>query len=145
MALNEQFKDKFLFWGRGFIDRDCYHDCYKKLNDAIVTIVHGEAGVGKSGAIYGLIQEFESLNRPFVAVSVENCVPEKSVDTWRREKLNLPINVINVIDQLFKNDSPVIILDQFDTMRWRSTNYSEAYSICKTIIKQVEELNETRK
>lgn len=145
MALNEQFKDKFLFWSRGFIDRDCYHDCLKKLNDAIVTIVHGEAGVGKSGAVYGLIREFERLNRPFIAISVENCVPEKSVDTWSREKLNLPINVVNVIDQLFKNDSPVIILDQFDTMRWRSTNYSEAYSICRTIIKQVEELNKTRK
>lgn len=145
MALNEQFKDKFLFWGRGFIDRDCYHDCYKKLNDAIVTIVHGEAGVGKSCAIYGLIQVFEQHNRPYLAISVDNCVPEKSIDTWSKEKLDLPINFVNVINQLFKNDSPIIILDQFDTMRWRSINYSEAYSICKAIIKQVEDINKERK
>lgn len=102
MALNEQFKDKFLFWGRGFIDRDCYHDCYKKLNDAIVTIVHGEAGVGKSGAIYGLIQEFESLNRPFVAVSVENCVPEKSVDTWSRENLTYRLMSLTLLISCLK-------------------------------------------
>lgn len=145
MALNEQFKDKFLFWSRGFIDRDCYHDCYKKLNDAIVTIVHGDAGVGKSCAIYGLIQVFEQNNRPYLAISVDNCVPEKSIDTWSKEKLDLPINIVNVINQLFKNDSPVIILDQFDTMRWRAINYGEAFSICKAIIKQVEDINKERK
>lgn len=145
MAMNDRFKDKFLFWDQGFISRTCYHNFYEKLDDAIITIIHGDAGVGKSCAIYGLIQVFEQHNRPYIAISVDNCVPEKSIDTWSKEKLDLPINFVNVINQLFKNDSPVIILDQFDTMRWRAINYSEAYSICKAIIKQVEDINKERK
>lgn len=145
MAMNDRFKDKFLFWDRGFILRTCYHNLYEKLDDTITTIIHGDAGVGKSCAIYGLIQVFEQNNRPYLAIGVDNCVPEKSIDTWSKEKLDLPINIVNVINQLFKNDSPVIILDQFDTMRWRAINYGEAFSICKAIIKQVEDINKERK
>ncbi len=58
--------------------------------------------------------------------------------------MDLPINLVDVIHQVYEYQSPIIILDQLDTMRWTSRNYHESYCICREIINTIMRINENR-
>lgn len=143
-SLNDRFKANYPFSKNEFVERKCYDECYKVVNKNVFTIIHGSAGVGKSGLIFSLMQKCESNKQPYIAINLKDYSPDNSLDTWSHDKLDLPINLVDVIHQVYESQSPIIILDQLDTMRWTSRNYHESYCICREIINTIMRINENR-
>ena len=143
-SLNDRFKANYPFSKNEFVERNCYDECYKVVNKNVFTIIHGSAGIGKSGLLFSLMQKCEANQQPYVAINLKDCSPDNSLDTWSHDKLDLPINLVDVIHQVYEYQSPIIILDQLDTMRWTSRNYHESYCICREIINTIMRINENR-
>ena len=142
--LNDRFKANYSFSKNEFVERNCYDECYKVVNKNVFTIIHGSAGIGKSGLLFSLMQKCEANQQPYVAINLKDYSPDNSLDTWSHDKLDLPINLVDVIHQVYEYQSPIIILDQLDTMRWTSKNYHESYCICREIINTIMRINENR-
>lgn len=142
--LNTRFTNSFKFWDKGFIERDCYADCYELIKGNTFTVIHGEAGVGKSGLLYYLTEEYKKHIVPYLAIKLDEYSPEDSLNTWSKNKLDLPINCIQVLHLLYPKKSAVLILDQVDTMRWAADNNAEAYAICRGIVNEINLINKVR-
>lgn len=95
--LNDRFKANYSFSKNEFVERNCYDECYKIVNKNVFTIIHGSAGIGKSGLLFSLMQKCEANHQPYVAINLKDYSPDNSLDTWSHDKLDLPINLVDEI------------------------------------------------
>lgn len=138
--LNEQYKNTFRGIKGTFINRPEIDKCIEdiKLNKSL--IIHGKAGHGKSGCTQGVIEYCETEDIPYIAIKLDDRMPEQNADKWG-EELGLTTSIPMALNILCENKRGVIILDQLDVLRWTNIHSRQALITCTEVIKRVEEIN----
>lgn len=103
-------------------------------------ILHGNAGVGKSGCVQEVIDTLKSNNILFLALKLDKHIPQISSDNYGNE-LGLQQSPVYCLHSLSAGTPCVLILDQLDSLRWTNQHSTSALEICKELISQVNLLN----
>ncbi|WP_143709813.1 hypothetical protein [Paraclostridium bifermentans] len=141
--LNEQYKRSFTPIGGKFISRNEVTSCISNIEIGRSIIIHGKAGQGKSGCTQGIISYCESNKIPYLAIKLDDRMPNGNIDKWS-EELGLPLSIDKAINAISEDESGVIILDQLDALRWTQSHSRQALIICSEIIKRINDINEKR-
>ncbi len=99
-------------------------------------IVHGVAGVGKSGVLYELSEQLRASGVPYLPLRLDRQVPAKDTSHFG-EELGLPNSPARCVEQLSSGKRAVLILDQVDALRWTSAHSSDAWDVCRELIGEV--------
>ncbi|MBP0983317.1 MAG: hypothetical protein J6A19_06285 [Oscillospiraceae bacterium] len=103
-------------------------------------ILHGKAGVGKSGCVYEIVNKLNETNTLFLGLKLDKMVPETSTDHFG-EKLGFKQSPVYCLHNIAAGKPCVLILDQLDALRWTSRHSGTALEICKQLIYQAKTLN----
>lgn len=103
-------------------------------------ILHGPAGVGKSGVLYELASELKARGIPFLPLRLDRQPPRGSPRRFGQER-GLPDSPAICLHALAGSRAAILILDQLDALRWTSAHSSEAFPICQDIIRQAMQLD----
>lgn len=141
--LNEQYKNTFRGIKGTFINRAEIDKCIEDIKIDKSLIIHGKAGQGKSGCTQGVIEYCEKEDIPYVAIKLDDRMPELNADKWG-EELGLTTSIPRALNMLCEDKRGVIILDQLDALRWTNVHSRQALITCTEVIKRVEEINLNR-
>lgn len=141
--LNEQYKNTFRGIKGTFINRPEIDKCIEDIKQDKSVIIHGKAGQGKSGCTQGVIEYCETEGIPYVAIKLDDRMPEQNADKWG-EELGLTTSIPMALSMLCENKRGIIILDQLDALRWTNVHSRQALITCTEVIKRVEEINLNR-
>lgn len=141
--LNEQYKNTFRGIKGTFINRPEIDECIEDIKIDKSLIIHGKAGQGKSGCTQGVIEYCEKEDIPYVAIKLDDRMPELNADKWG-EELGLTTSIPRALNMLCEDKRGVIILDQLDALRWTKLHSRQALITCTEVIKRVEEINLNR-
>ena len=141
--LNEQYKNNFRGIKGTFINRSEIDKCIEDIEQNKSIIIHGKAGQGKSGCTQGIVEYCESEDIQYVAIKLDDRMPEQNADKWGKE-LGLTTSIPMALNMLCENKRGVIILDQLDALRWTNVHSRQALITCTEVIKRVEEINLNR-
>lgn len=119
-----------------FLDREEISTCMEALDQNGLFLIHGDAGTGKSGVLYGITEKLKELNIPFLPIRVDRQVPKDSAQRFG-ETIGLPDSPALCIAAQAINRPAVLIIDQLDAIRWTSSHSSNALEVCKELIRQV--------
>lgn len=98
--------------------------------------VHGNAGSGKSGVLYELVQQLERDGVPYLPLRLDRQVPAETPDRFGRESCGLPTSPALSLRALAGQRVSVLILDQLDAVRWSSAHTSNAWDVCTETIEE---------
>lgn len=141
--LNEQYKNTFRGIKGTFINRPEIDKCVEEIEQNNSLIIHGKAGQGKSGCTQGVIEYCEKEDIPYIAIKLDDRMPELNADKWG-EELGLTTSIPRALNMLCENKRGVIILDQLDALRWTNVHSRQALITCTEVIKRVERINLNR-
>ncbi|MDO5517727.1 MAG: ATP-binding protein [Clostridium sp.] len=141
--LNEQYKDTFKEIGGNFLKRKEIDICIEYIKQDKSILIHGKAGQGKSGCTQGIISYCESEDIPYIAIKLDDKMPEQDVEKWG-EELGLTTSIPIALSMICEKQKGIIILDQLDALRWTQVHSRQALTTCMELIKQVEEINLSR-
>ena len=141
--LNEQYKNTFRGIKGIFINRPEIDKCIEDIKLDKSLIIHGKAGQGKSGCTQGVIEYCETEDIPYLAIKLDDRMPEQNADKWG-EELGLTTSIPMALNMLCENKRGLIILDQLDALRWTNVHSRQALITCTEVIKRVEEINLNR-
>lgn len=143
VELNREYKSIFTPLNNLFLERESHKQCYRLIDDNDSLIIHGKAGMGKSGTTEGIIQYCEAKAISYLAIKLDKRVPSNNAKLWG-EELGFPDSIAHCLHSLSKNDKAVLILDQLDALRWTQAHSKGALLVCSEIIEQVTYLNRER-
>lgn len=141
--LNEEFSRSFCAIDGAIIDRDETTQCIKVALDGKAVVLHGKAGIGKSGCVEGIVQYCNNQKIPYLAIKLDKHFPTGTSLKWG-EALGFPTSIAFCIDAVSKKQKVLLILDQLDAIRWTNINCSEAIDVCLRIFDEIRLLNEER-
>lgn len=142
--LNQEYRDAFTSLNGELINRKEFSLCRKILNSEESLIVHGKAGMGKSGCTEDIINYCLESAIPYLAIKLDKRIPNGTAENWG-EDLDLPSSIVHCVHSISKNEKAVIILDQLDALRWTQAHSRDSLLVCNQIINQVERINLERK
>jgi hypothetical protein len=116
--------------------REETQECIEKLEQSGLLIIFGDAGNGKSGVLYELTQIFEQNDIQYLPLRVDRQIP-KQTPKFFGESLGLPDSPVVTLHSIAGNRPALIIIDQLDAIRWTSLHSSDAFEICKELVKQI--------
>ncbi len=119
-----------------FLDREEISACLEALDSNGLVLIHGDAGTGKSGVLYGITEKLNKLNIPFLPIRVDRQIPKDSAQRFG-ENIGLPDSPTLCIAAQAIDRAVVLIIDQLDAIRWTSSHSSNALEVCKELIRQV--------
>lgn len=138
--LNEEYKELFTPISGKLLLRDEFKLCSDTIKGGKSIIIHGKAGIGKSGCTQSIILFCESNRIPYIAIKLDKRTPGESAEKWGKD-LGLPASITHSLHSITKDENAVIILDQLDALRWTQAHSRDALIICSEIIRQVIHLN----
>ena len=141
--LNEEYKKAFSPISGKLLSRSEFEFCNDNIKDGKSIIIHGKAGIGKSGCTQSIVSFCEKNRIPFIAIKLDKRVPSGCAEKWGMD-LGLPDSIAYTLNGIAKNENAVIILDQLDALRWTQSHSRDALIVCSEIIQQVNELNKAR-
>lgn len=141
--LNEEYKEVFTPINGNMIVRNEFESCIDCIKDGKSLIIHGKAGIGKSGCTNAIISYCENNNIPFIALKLDKKIPSGSAEKWGKE-LGLQSSIAYSLHSISQKDNALIILDQLDALSWTKAHSRDALIICSEIIRQVTLLNQER-
>ena len=141
--LNRSFSDSYNAIQGQLFHRDCTDMAIKAIENGESIILHGKAGVGKSGCIRELIENLENHGIDYLAIQLDKHIPSGYADKYG-ESLGLPGSPISCLSNICGTKPCVLILDQLDSLRWTSLHSSTALELCKELIEQARGINEHR-
>ena len=141
--LNSEYNSIFRPFSCGYIDRDEASTCKSLIENGESIIIHGNAGIGKSGCTENLVRTMEEEKVPYLAVKLDWHIPSGNSESWAL-KLGLPASISHCMHAITPDKNGVIILDQLDALRWTQAHSGEALSICKQIIQEIRQINKER-
>ena len=103
-------------------------------------IMHGKAGVGKSGCIQEIMEFLQKSQILYLGIKLDKFVPNTSADEFG-QKLGLPESPIYCLHTLSAGKNCVLILDQLDALRWIERHSAVALDVCKEMISQANDIN----
>ena len=138
--LNHEYKETFRSLSTGRIMRSEAAVCMRSILNGDSVIIHGQAGVGKSGCTENIIQSCENLGILYLAIKLDKRIPKNTTEIWGKS-MGLQASVSHCLDAMSKDKNAVLILDQLDALRWTQAHSGEALAICENIIREVEVIN----
>ncbi len=141
--LNDEYKMSFQPLNDGMIIRKEFNECIKLVEDGKSIIIHGKAGIGKTGFTHNIINYCEKENIRYLAIKLDKRIPISTAEKWGQE-IGLPDSIAHCINSVSTDKKAVIILDQLDALRWTQSHSGSALTVCSEIIKQVKMFNKER-
>lgn len=141
--LNREYKNNFQTFDRSFIERNKYKNFYKLIDENHSMIIHGKAGIGKSGTAEAIIRYCELKHISYLAIKLDKRIPNMTARKWGKD-LELPDSIAHCLHSISKNEKAVLILDQLDALRWTLAHSRNALLVCSEIIEQINLLNRER-
>lgn len=141
--LNKEYRKYFQPLNSSLIERKEFKNGYDLIDKSKSLIIHGKAGIGKSGFTESLINHCEISKIAYLAIKLDSRVPNQSARRWG-EELGLPDSIANCLHSISKNEKAVLILDQLDALRWTLAHSRNSLLVCSEIIQQVNILNQER-
>ena len=139
--LNSVFIDSYTPIQGILFHRDSTESLINEIEAGRSVILHGKAGIGKSGCVRGLINYLESNNIDYLAIQLDKYTPKDFADKYG-ESLGLPGSPVNSLAAMAGTKPCVLILDQLDALRWTATHSSIALDTCKEMIAQARGIND---
>lgn len=106
-----------------------------------VLVVHGIAGVGKTGIICELARELEKREVPFLPLRLGHFDLATSPQITGIQQLGLPDSPARCLAALAGESDAVLLLDQIDALRWTNAHSSTAWDVCCELIKEALEFS----
>lgn len=140
--LNEEYEQVFKTFSCGYIERKESSECMKEIRRGNSIVLHGNAGVGKSGCTENVINKCKQEGIVHLAIKLDRNIPCGNSELWA-SIMGLPASISHCIDAI-TNETAVIILDQLDALRWTQAHSGDALTICFQIIKELKQINKER-
>jgi hypothetical protein len=121
------------------ISRDETRRIHDALNPNCLVVVHGAAGVGKSGVLFELTQLLAQEGIPFLPITLDQACPKNSPREFGKD-LGLPASPVLCLDSLAGSRQSVLIVDQLDALRWTANHSNNALMVCKALVQEVHTL-----
>lgn len=102
-------------------------------------VVHGAAGNGKSGVMYELTDYLQQQHLPYLPIRLDRRIPSNTARQFGMN-LGLPESPAYCLAALAAERKCVLILDQFDAIRWTAAHSFGAMEVCKELLRQVRSL-----
>lgn len=142
--LNQEYRAVFITLKNGLAERKEFAACIAAIDLGNSVIIHGKAGIGKSGCTEAIINYCQANIIPYLAIKLDKRIPNGTAEKWGKD-LGLPASIAHCIHSVSKNERAVLILDQLDALRWTQAHSRDALLVCTQIINQVKKLNFERK
>lgn len=140
--LNEEYEQVFKTFACGYIDRKESSECMEEIREGNSVVLHGNAGMGKSGCTENIINQCKKEGILHLAIKLDRNIPCGNSESWA-SNMGLPASISHCVDAITK-ETAVIILDQLDALRWTQAHSGEALTICFQIIKELKQINKER-
>jgi hypothetical protein len=98
-----------------------------------VVVVHGVAGVGKSGVLYEVASELQKRGTPFLPLRLDR-IELKGSPQRLGAGLGLSKSPAKCLEMFSSGQHSVLLLDQMDALRWTSAHSSEGWDVCRELI-----------
>ena len=139
-TLNRDYWPEFP-WIKGTpLPRKASKEALHEIEAGRSVILHGKAGVGKSGCLQEIINSLKEKDILYLSVKLDKWVLQNSAEQFGKD-LGLPQSPIRALSHLAGGKSCVLILDQLDALRWTSPYSGLALDVCKEMISQAETVN----
>ena len=122
------------------LPRKASEEALREIEAGRSVILHGKAGVGKSGCLQEILNNLKEKGVLYLSVKLDKLVPQKSADCFGQD-LGLPQSPIYALSHLAGGKPCVLILDQLDALRWTSPYSGLALDVCKEMISHAEAVN----
>jgi hypothetical protein len=141
--LNDEYNRSFTPFKNGLIVRDEFEVCRQIIDEGNSFILHGSAGIGKSGCTENIINFCKEQDIPYLAVKLDKRIPADTTAKWG-ESMGLPASPAFCINAVSEESKALLIFDQLDALRWTQAHSGTALDICMQIIREVNNLNKSR-
>lgn len=141
--LNQLFWENNSLINNSLIERTEMLKCFEHLLNDQSIVIHGKAGIGKTGCVKGIIEQCKHKRIPYLAVSLDSYTEVYNSEQLG-ELLGLPASPVFCLDSISRESKAVLLLDQLDALRWTQSHSQAAINTCKQLIKEVESLNKDR-
>lgn len=138
--LNKRFVDSYDPIQGNLFHRESTERLIHEIDAGKSVVLHGKAGVGKSGCVRELINYLESNHIDYLAIQLDKHIPHDFADKYG-ESLGLPGSPVSCLSAISGSKPCVLILDQLDALRWTAMHSSSALDICKEMIEQARAIN----
>ena len=138
--LNNEYRSLFNPLKKGLVDREEFSICRNSIKQGNSIIIHGKAGIGKSGCTEDIINYCKENIIPYLAIKLDKRIPSGSAQKWG-EAMDLPASIAHCLDSISRNEKSVLILDQLDALRWTQSHSRDSLLVCTEIINQIIQLN----
>ena len=118
------------------IPRQESNSAFELVSEGSNIILFGEAGIGKSGVLYELIQKFKENDIMFIPVRLDRQEPKNSPLEYGTS-LGLTESPAKCIEGISESKKAVLILDQLDALRWTNAHSANSLEVCKSMIREV--------
>ncbi len=139
--INDLFYDSYLPINGNLFHREATDDVLESTKQDRSVVLHGKAGMGKSGCVQEIINNLKSNHIPFLALKLDKNVPKGTTDTYG-QALGLTQSPMYCLYHVSQRNPCVFIIDQLDSLRWTSHHSSNALDVCKQLIQQADTLNQ---
>ena len=141
--INKYFKNEYKMVNDEIIKHKDISSIFDKVKMNEISVIYGNAGVGKSGICLQLIECFKRDGIPFFATELDVYKPECSLEVWSKN-LSLPDNIPYCIDAISKGTKAILLFDQVDDIHYFNSNSKNAIRICNEIIDKIKTINKER-
>lgn len=133
--LNETYWGEFQAINGSLIHRTETDAAIAALEAGRSIVIHGRAGVGKSGCVEEIRRYLKEKHTLFLGIKLDKKIPSTSADKFG-EDLGLPQSPVICLSGLAAGKQCVLILDQLDSLRWTNVHSSDALDVCKELLRQ---------
>lgn len=142
--LNKEYVNGFYKINDSLINRKEFIICEKGIEESKSLVIHGKAGIGKSGCSLNIVKYCQKKKIPYLAIKLDKKIPNGSAENWGKE-LGFPASIAHCLHEISKDKRAVLILDQLDALRWTTMHSRDALDVCVEIIEQINQINSERK
>lgn len=101
-----------------------------------LVMVHGRAGIGKSGVLFELVETLKKQKIPFLPIRLDRNVPVGSAEHFGREVCGLPASPARVLRMAAGQNRSVLILDQLDALRWTAAHTDQPMDVLTETVRE---------
>ncbi len=138
--LNRCFADSYHPIQESLFHRDSTNSLIDAIEAGKSVVLHGKAGIGKSGCVRELISYLDINHIDYLAIRLDEHSPKDFADKYGKS-FGLPGSPVNSLFAVSGTKPCVLILDQLDALRWTALHSSVALNVCKEMIGQARGLN----
>lgn len=99
-------------------------------------MVHGRAGIGKSGILIALTDALAAQGVPYLPIRLDRKVPVGSADRFGRDVCGLPSSPARTLETIAGHARAVLILDQLDALRWTAAHTDLAMDVITEVVRE---------